>query len=140
MADRCYRLSSEEECAHEIECLGLRPHGVRIDQATGDHQGVEIVRICLIQRDIDRDLVAFVGVIHPLDLTGIQGNDAHVSTRILERFLGLRQLHLLEAIRREDRHVFVQKSRTHTIQSYDPAMERDGRAIGAIEDRGIFDF
>jgi hypothetical protein len=68
MADGCDGLAGLEERAHEPHGALVLAQMIRVHHATREQQRVEVVRPCLVERQVDRDLVAPAVVLPSLDL------------------------------------------------------------------------
>ena len=69
MANRGDGLAGVEECADEVERLRVAAKLVRIHHAAGQNQRIEVVRICLGEREIDGELIPPLGVLPTFDLS-----------------------------------------------------------------------
>jgi hypothetical protein len=104
VADRADRLAGFEEGVGEGDRRGLDAQLVGVDLAARQHEAVIALGPRVLEIEIDRDLLAPVGLVPAADGAGLGCDHMHGGAGLLERALGLRQLRLLEAVGRQDRN------------------------------------
>ena len=89
------------------EFLGLLEHAQRIgiERAPRQHDGIELPRLGLIQRLVHRNLVAFIVMMHPLNVALMWRDYCGNRAGLFQDLLRLDQLGLFEPIGSKDRHV-----------------------------------
>jgi hypothetical protein len=117
MTDDCHRFALTKEMAREVLCPFVGAHRIRIEKAAGNHQRVKFLGVCLIEREIYFELVAFLRVIHTLDFAGFERYDCRLRSGFIERRARLCHFHLFKAIRHKDGHLFSVEFSCHKILS-----------------------
>lgn len=107
MADRGDRFPRLEKRLHERERLRLHSQRVRVDQASRQHQCIEFIRVCIIQREVHRNFDALLGVDHRLDLSAVRRDDGYFRTCVVESVFWPGQFQLFKSICRQDRYAFI---------------------------------
>jgi hypothetical protein len=102
VADRRHRLAGIEECFGERDGLGLHPQRIGIEDTARQQQRVEILRLGLVERQIDRQLLAPIGEVPAANAVTLRRYNAGLGARLVESLAGLDQLDLLEPVRHQD--------------------------------------
>ena len=72
--------------ADDLLGFGLNSDGIRIDNSAWEQHRIEFLWICLVPGQIHRDLVCFIVVFEPLDLSCFCRNNQHFSASLLQSF------------------------------------------------------
>ena len=80
MTDGRDRFVFPEKVPCEFKRVLVHAECIRIKQAAGDHECVELFRARIFYGKIDIEFVTFICVIHSLNLAGLQRNDFRLCT------------------------------------------------------------
>ena len=96
------------EVADEGERGVVGAEGVGVHQAAGEHEGVEFLGFGGVEREIDVEDIAFVGVLHGLDRFACGRDNADGGAGLFEGFFGALEFGLFKSIGGEYGDVFVE--------------------------------
>ena len=103
MADRRDQLVVVHELLDDLHCPLLQPHLVGVADAAGQQQRVELLRVDRLQRQVGRDRLGLLAVVHhALDRVGLDRGERHARAGVEQRLARLEQLVALEAVGGED--------------------------------------
>ena len=103
MADRRDRLAGRVKLLHEFARQHLHAQLVGVQRASGEKHRIEFLGVRIFESHIDREALVLLVVFHALDL-GLRRDEHRIGASLLERQTRKRELHLLDAVHREDRH------------------------------------
>jgi len=103
VTDHRDRLSGREEIPYESDRIGIRTKKIRIRDASGQDQAVEIRRDRRRDRCIDIEVLRPVQMVESLDLAGLGLYQPGPAARFLHGRPRLGQLHLLDTLRRRQK-------------------------------------
>src|SRR6516164_7410239 len=115
MTDCPHRFVFPEKVPREFKRVAIHAKCVGIKQTARDHKCVEFFRSRIFQRKIDIEFVAFVCMIHALNLTRLKRNDLCFCTGFDKRVPRFCHFHLLKAIRHKDGHSLSIEFSCHKI-------------------------
>ena len=99
MADRRQRLAGCAEGANEGNRFGLQAQLVRIDDAAGQHQRVEIIDAGIVQIHVDLHRAAPVAAAPALDVRRVAGgNHDDLCAGVFQQLFGAGQLDVLKSV------------------------------------------
>ena len=90
---------------HELLRLRVQTQRVRVDHASWQQHGVEVVRVGLVERQVDVEDVRLHVVVHRLHAVRLRRNDLRPRARLFQRLLRLGELNALEIVRHKNGHV-----------------------------------
>src|SRR5262249_53061965 len=102
MADDSHGLLSLEEILDEAHHLGDGAQRIGIGDAARQHQRHILLRLRLVEGAIDAHFLAFLVMLHTLDVAILWRHDLDLRSLRFERLAWLEQFRLLEAISRHD--------------------------------------
>jgi hypothetical protein len=98
VTDGGYRFASIEERFGEGYGFGLETQLVRIEDASGEKEGVEVVGAGFIERHVDREILAPIGVLPGSDFVFLWRYDAGFGARFVESFPWFHHLDFFETV------------------------------------------
>jgi len=104
MADDRNRFSVGEEPLHELHGSRIHTQPVRIHDTAGQQERVVLVRVRLIERAVDGNLLAPFPVLPAADPSRLERDDVHFRASVLERLARPGQLVLFEPVRGKRGH------------------------------------
>jgi len=113
VADRRDRLVRLGEAGREAHRALVGAQEVAVRDAARDQQAVVVAGADLVERAVDLVAVGVVEVVEALDLPRLEAHELGRRARVLERLARLGELHLLDAVRREDRDLLAIKLAGH---------------------------
>src|ERR1700716_3037391 len=107
VADYAHRLVLLEELAHEAHGVRIRAQGVRVGYSTGEHERVVFGSVSIGGTTLRLNLVSLVEELEHLYLSGTKRDQVDVLPRIADRLQRLRELNLLDAVGKPERHTLA---------------------------------
>src|SRR6266567_8355310 len=98
MADNSQWLASRIHLLYKFTCLGLHAQRISIQRASWQHNGIEIMRISLIQCHVNFKYIGLLVMIDACDLARHWRDKCNLSTSMLQCLLWLGHLDLFEVI------------------------------------------
>jgi len=99
------RFALFKEMAGKLDCVVVGAQRVRVHEAAGNHQRIEVIRSRVVEYKINIEFVALVGVMHALDLSGFERNDFCFRAGFIERLSRFCHFHLFKTIRHQNGHL-----------------------------------